>query len=64
MAGRGSPAAIPSSFAYAIPAIVRAIAELRPDLLVHALCENAGSMRPEFKAGMLDALGIEEGRAA
>eukprot|EP00974_Lingulodinium_polyedra_P019615 1895296-Lingulodinium_polyedra.AAC.1 len=34
---------------YAIPAIASAAAALRPDVEVHAMCENAGTTKGEFR---------------
>eukprot|EP00974_Lingulodinium_polyedra_P009547 915426-Lingulodinium_polyedra.AAC.1 len=61
--GRQGLAGPRSILFYALPVPARATAELRPDLRVHVLCENAGTTRPEFRRAMLLALGLSAERA-
>ena len=42
------------------PVLAWAITRARPDLVVHVVVENAGSIRPEHQAAMLAALGLRQ----
>ncbi len=48
---------------YAVPIAAWCLQKLRPDLSVHAVVENAGSMRPIYKAEFLRALRAPEHHA-
>eukprot|EP00974_Lingulodinium_polyedra_P120847 11176740-Lingulodinium_polyedra.AAC.1 len=43
-----------------MPAIANVAAALRPDLAVHAPCENAGTAKDHFPVAMGAALGLDE----
>jgi hypothetical protein len=43
---------------YAVPTIARLCQDIRPDISVHVLVENAGSTQQRHKHAMLDALGL------
>ena len=42
---------------YAIPVCIWALQHMRPDIRIFGGVENAGSMRPEYRQAILDALG-------
>ena len=52
LAGQDSP------LFFIFPALARAVQELRPDVIVHILAENAGSMLPANLGVMAQALGL------
>ena len=43
---------------FVFPALAWAVARARPDLTVHVVVENAGSIRPEHLLAMSEALGV------
>ena len=47
-----------SSLFFVIPVVCAILQALRPDLLVHVLVENAGSMLGHFKKGILVSLNV------
>ena len=56
--GRAGVASAASCAITAVFAVWHVLRSLRPDLEMHVVLENAGSMRPEFRQWILDALGI------
>ena len=56
--GRLGLAGQDSSLFFVFPAVARAVQELRPDVIVHVLAENAGSMLPPNLGVMAQSLGL------
>ena len=50
-----------SSNFYVFPALCRVIQKARPDIHLHVMVENAGSMRPEHRQAIQDSLGLAGG---
>ena len=57
--------AVRGPYTSVFPALAWAVARARPDLKVHVVAENAGSIRPEHLLAMTEALGmrVEAGHA-
>ena len=58
--GRRGIAGPQSVLFYAVPVVARAISEIRPDLIVHVLLENAGTTLRQHRHAMGRALGMDE----
>ena len=58
--GRRGIAGPQSVLFYAVPVVARAISEIRPDLIVYVLLENAGTTLRQHRHAMGRALGMDE----